>query len=66
MAHCSKCKATHPGTPDGHWEDLYEGVKLCSSCVESVATTMIAMGEVHKVHPKLRERLEKELWRNNG
>lgn len=38
MAHCTYCKTTQSGYDDGHWENLFENLLLCRSCVETKET----------------------------
>lgn len=58
MARCANCQTTTSGYPDGHWEDLQEGLPLCKTCVEEVARGLLERGDGHLVHEKLRKKLK--------
>jgi hypothetical protein len=55
MAHCAYCKTTQSGYDDGHWENLFENLLLCRSCVEDTKKAF----EIHGMN--IIATLEKEL-----
>lgn len=58
MTRCANCQTTISGYPDGHWEDLQEGLLLCKTCVEQVARVLLERGYGHLVGEKLRKKLK--------